>query len=307
MDFDGSRLRMRRAGQQRHLPAVVLEAGAGAGSACWGWVQRRLAARTLVLSYDRAGLGASDVMAEDVGADATAARLNALLAGSGICPPYILVGHSLGGAYVQYYAARHAASTAGLVLVDPTPSAPSLVPPRSYGATAFYFLLLRLLQALAWTGAFRIYNPFRLIAKRLRLPAAEKEDVIAAFASPRHLGTVIRELKAIESVRRAVHAFPPPAHIPILVVTAGTRSGRRARTRAAVAQFYERVMECHRAIAARSTAGLHVVIEKANHNSLLSERAFAEELADNILRFAEQCRPIGPHAEAGESRSSTPG
>lgn len=301
IDVAGLRLHVRRAGQLGRLPAIVLEAGAGASSACWGWVQRGLAARTLVLSYDRAGLGGSHAAPDDVGADATASRLDALLAASGIPAPHILVGHSLGGAYAQCYAARHASSIAGLVLVDPTPFDPSLILPRYDRAAVLYFALLRLLKALAWTGAFHLYNPFRLIAKRSRLPATEREEVIAAFASSHHLGTVIRELKAIDSIRWAANQCPVPTHIPVLVVTAGVRSRPFSKIQGAVARFYDHVRQNHRAMAACSAAGSHITIDKADHNSLLSEREFAEELANHILRFAEECCSTPVRAQSGAS------
>jgi pimeloyl-ACP methyl ester carboxylesterase len=47
--------------------------------------------------------------------------LRALLAAAGEPGPYVLVGHSLGGLYVQLFAYRHPDEVAGLVLVDPTP------------------------------------------------------------------------------------------------------------------------------------------------------------------------------------------
>lgn len=46
--------------------------------------------------------------------------LRALLASRNIRPPYILIGHSSGGLYMQLYARRYPAEVAGLVLVDPT-------------------------------------------------------------------------------------------------------------------------------------------------------------------------------------------
>jgi pimeloyl-ACP methyl ester carboxylesterase len=41
-------------------------------------------------------------------------------------PPYVLVGLSLGGLYVQVFAAEYPKETAGLVLVDPTPASTDL-------------------------------------------------------------------------------------------------------------------------------------------------------------------------------------
>ncbi len=47
--------------------------------------------------------------------------LRALLVAAGEAGPYVLVGHSLGGLYVQLFAYQHPEEVAGLVLVDPTP------------------------------------------------------------------------------------------------------------------------------------------------------------------------------------------
>jgi pimeloyl-ACP methyl ester carboxylesterase len=48
-----------------------------------------------------------------------AADLEAVLKAANLTPPYILVGHSLGGAIVQVFAHRYPNEIAGLVLVDP--------------------------------------------------------------------------------------------------------------------------------------------------------------------------------------------
>ena len=58
VDVGGRRLALRDAGAGR--PAVVLDAGLGWTSDAWGWVQDDIARFTRVVSYDRAGLGASD-------------------------------------------------------------------------------------------------------------------------------------------------------------------------------------------------------------------------------------------------------
>jgi ATP-dependent Clp protease adapter protein ClpS len=107
-------------GSLSDLPAFVLEAGAGCSRDHWRLVQACLARRSLVVSYDRAGLGWNNEWAADVSASGVAARLSGLLAKASIPPPYVLVGHSLGGLYVQHYAASYPAEIAGLVLVDTT-------------------------------------------------------------------------------------------------------------------------------------------------------------------------------------------
>jgi pimeloyl-ACP methyl ester carboxylesterase len=47
-----------------------------------------------------------------------ARELHDLLAAAGISPPYVLVGHSLGGVIARQFAARYPADVAGMVLID---------------------------------------------------------------------------------------------------------------------------------------------------------------------------------------------
>jgi pimeloyl-ACP methyl ester carboxylesterase len=76
---------------------------------------------TGVLLYDRAGLGRSDPGPEPRTSARMVAELRALLREAGIDPPYVLVGHSLGGLNARLFACRHPDEVAGLVLVDATP------------------------------------------------------------------------------------------------------------------------------------------------------------------------------------------
>ncbi len=98
-------------------PTVVLEAGSGADSATWSAVIDELASTTRTCAYDRAGRGRSDPVERHTLSDAVA-ELRALLAAAGEPPPYVLVGHSLGGAFIRVFAAEDRDLVAGLVLVD---------------------------------------------------------------------------------------------------------------------------------------------------------------------------------------------
>ena len=98
-------------------PTVILEAGSGSDSGTWAAVHDELAATTRTCAYDRAGRGRSDPQASHTLADA-AADLRALLAAAGEAGPFIVVGHSLGGAYCRVFAATHRGETVGVVLVD---------------------------------------------------------------------------------------------------------------------------------------------------------------------------------------------
>jgi alpha/beta hydrolase family protein len=121
VNVGGHRLAISCRGRGR--PTVILESGAGWGASAWVLLESRVAKTTRVCSYDRAGIGASDPRRppDAVPATKVVEELRILLAGSGIAPPYVLGGWSLGGFFNRLYAKRYAAEVVGLVGVDGTP------------------------------------------------------------------------------------------------------------------------------------------------------------------------------------------
>jgi pimeloyl-ACP methyl ester carboxylesterase len=99
-------------------PVVILESGLGDTYASWRKVQPQIAKFARVCSYDRAGLGYSDSSSLPRTSKVIAGELHALLQSAGIAPPYILVGHSMGGFDVRLYASLYRNEVAGMVLVD---------------------------------------------------------------------------------------------------------------------------------------------------------------------------------------------
>src|SRR5829696_4783556 len=99
-------------------PTVLLDAGSGGFSAHWVRVQREVSDTTRVCSYDRAGMGWSEMGPEPRDARQISSELHTLLGKAGIDGPYVLVGHSFGGMYMQTYAARYPDEVAGVALVD---------------------------------------------------------------------------------------------------------------------------------------------------------------------------------------------
>ena len=123
---DGRNLALRCWGEGS--PAVILETGhpkpGGIQDFEGSEFARKIAARTTVCAYDRAGTGASDAApnkprtADDVIRD-----LDALLETAKVEPPYVLVGASFGGMIVTYYASEYPDQTSGVVLLDvPSPT-----------------------------------------------------------------------------------------------------------------------------------------------------------------------------------------
>ena len=99
-------------------PTVILDSGLGDSYLSWHKVQPEIAKFSRVCSYDRAGLGFSDPSSEPRTSKAIAEELHALLQAANISPPYVIVGHSMGGYNVRVYASMYRRDIVGMVLVD---------------------------------------------------------------------------------------------------------------------------------------------------------------------------------------------
>jgi pimeloyl-ACP methyl ester carboxylesterase len=100
-------------------PTVVLDGGLGVYSGTWTGVMDALAdAPFRVCRYDRPGLGESEAGDKPRTSERLVEELRALLETAGEKPPYVLVGHSLGGLNVQLFARHHPDDVAGAVIVD---------------------------------------------------------------------------------------------------------------------------------------------------------------------------------------------
>ena len=99
-------------------PAVILDSGLGDSYLSWEKVQPSIGKFTRVCSYDRAGLGYSDPSSNPRTSAAIATELHDLLRVAEVSPPYVLVGHSMGGYDVRLYASLYRNEVAGMVLVD---------------------------------------------------------------------------------------------------------------------------------------------------------------------------------------------
>lgn len=99
-------------------PTVILMAGGGAFSIDWALVQPKIAENTRVCSYDRAGLAWSGPGPEDDIVGRTVSDLHALLQASGEPGPYVLVGASIAGIFIQAYQRAFPADVVSLVFTN---------------------------------------------------------------------------------------------------------------------------------------------------------------------------------------------
>ncbi|MEY3320961.1 MAG: hypothetical protein RLZZ417_544 [Bacteroidota bacterium] len=105
--------------RKENMPVIVFENGMGVDLGSWNKVIDQIAAFAPVIAYDRAGIGASDNDFIMPTIHKVAENLHDILKKLNVPPPYILVGHSLGGVYIRGFSGIYPEEIAGLVFVDP--------------------------------------------------------------------------------------------------------------------------------------------------------------------------------------------
>jgi pimeloyl-ACP methyl ester carboxylesterase len=116
--FKGHQVEVAAAGRSGGA-TVVFEAGLGDDWTSWDEVASEVSKHTPVFAYSRPGYGASDPTTAPRDPKHIVEELRELLKSQGYAPPYVLVGHSMGGTYMELFAKLHRSEVVGTVLVDP--------------------------------------------------------------------------------------------------------------------------------------------------------------------------------------------
>jgi pimeloyl-ACP methyl ester carboxylesterase len=249
-------------------PIVVLEAGLDrGGSLAWSTVHDSIAQTTRTCAYSRAGIMWSDPPTGLQHATTVVQDLHATLERAGERPPFVLVGHSLGGPYIMAYTKRHPVDVAGLVFVDAShpdqverfkavvPEAPE----------AQLGVVTRMIIALRWTGAVR------LITRSARLPRQPPDAAraMAAYA-PSSLRGALREMEGIDSTFADAGTFRELGDRPMVVLTAMAPLPAAAvrmmkMTPAQETAYRELWKTLHEEEASWSTRSRHELVYDASH------------------------------------------
>lgn len=277
VDIGGRSLFLRCSGSGG--PAVILEAGAGGFSATWALVQPLVAQFTRVCSYDRAGYGRSDAAPPGWGftSEEAVADLHRLLRAARVPPPYILVGHSLGGYHVRVYAARFPDDVAGVVLVDADDEfewSPRYPPAHARGVR----LLTRLLgvgAALTRVGIPQLYARITLPGVFGALPPDARQEVRHRFFRRTTLVTMYREMQGLEQSAAQVRSLGGSlGDRPLAVVRRGrpgiTPPGTSAQS---IASIEAAAAAGQEELARLSTHGRLITAHGSGHNPQLEAPA----------------------------------
>jgi pimeloyl-ACP methyl ester carboxylesterase len=237
VDVGGHRLYLECTGSGS--PTVILQAGLGEASSSWARIAPEVAASTRVCAYDRGGHGRSDEAGPQDGI-ALAADLHTLLERAGVAGPYVLVGHSSGGAYVRVFADRHPDDVVGMVLLDAQPADAFSALPDYPAFYQNYRRVGTLAPSLARVG---LLGPILGLTARQSTPAAARggRDEIVS------LPAALQQAQALTSL----------GDRPLIVITAGF--GQQAGW-----------LEAQDRLPALSTNSSHRVLPAATHTSVIS-------------------------------------
>ena len=230
VDVGGYRLHINCVGTGS--PTVVIDAGWGDWSGGWSRVQPEAAKTTRVCTYDRAGMGYSEAGPLPRTAEHFAKELHTLLQHAAIPGPYVLVGHSMGGAPARVFAHAYAAEVAGVVLIEsmnpgavgtPAP-ATTATPPNPGAVSIINRFLTNLLTLPARVGLVRfVTDPVA------GLSPDDANAYTAHSVTVRSLQAAIDEGGACRSVSRRRAESRPWAACPSSSSRAGCERVARAR------------------------------------------------------------------------------
>jgi pimeloyl-ACP methyl ester carboxylesterase len=211
VDVDGHKMHIDCSGDAgpKGNPTVILDSGLGDSYISWRKVQPQIAKFVGVCSYDRAGMGYSEPSSRRRTSRVIAEELHALLQAAAIAPPYVLVGHSMGGFDVRLYASLYPSDVVGMVLVDAShPDQQNRFPPELKSMEGTW---LRESEFLEFTMPFGV--------PRLLSLCDDEPEHSAAECNLHTARESVEEMKAFSQSAAETAATGPLGDIPLAVLS----------------------------------------------------------------------------------------
>ena len=284
-------------------PSIVLEAGLMSTVLSWSDLQGKLSQSYRVVSYDKAGLGWSDLGPMPRTSERIVDELHTLLERAGIPPPYLLVGHSFGGLTMPLFAARYPEELAGMVLLDPVAAA-EWNPPSEHdrkltriGAKvcrrAAFFCRIGLIRFVAFLLSTRVKKAAAYLVHLISrgtpddfgsvsspwfsaLPETERAMARVFWVQEKFALTIASQLENLPVSAARLGELDGLCERSVVILSAGTAPERRRKE--------------HAAMAARLPRGVYTLASESNHWIMQDQPELVIHAIDSVVAQARELR-----------------
>lgn len=269
----------------QELPTVIFESGSGVSSPNYHWIQAGVAQTTKICVYDRAGLGWSDESDLPRDAKTVNTALHTLLDKSDIKRPFVFVGHSIAGLYMRDYVETYPEEVSGLVFLDPSHPDQHEVFEMSFDEGAvmikraitvpkilFGLGIVNVLQLLEEPAEAtnQPYDPE--VSKQIKYLSTKTEVLDTAYYEVRDAGMAVAQARENKSLGER----------PVVVISAGQGTDSGIPSSFTPAERQKKFQNLHRKIADLSSDGKFIIIDDADHMSLVLTKENAEKILPYI-------------------------
>jgi pimeloyl-ACP methyl ester carboxylesterase len=305
VDVGGWRLHLNCTGEvSATQPTVILEAGNGDFSVEWSLVQPGVSKFARVCSYDRGGDGWSELGPHPRTFRQIVYELHTLLDKAGVKSPFVLVGHSYGGALVRLYASTYPEQVVGMVLVEAGADNPWRLMPDGKLVRSADLATGRLIPAVKISNPLRVSDipPVALSQMRAdlpeavrtandpprnKLPAAAQRMRTWALGQLGHVAAAVNpftedELAGLRAERTRKQS--PLGDMPLIVLTRGISEKEGPDSEAFAAEHRQE----HAALAAMSRKGKLVIAAHSGHHIQLDEPELVVKAIQEVLSAARK-------------------
>jgi len=261
--------------QEDSLPTVIVESGSGTISSLYHWIQQGVSETTRVCVYDRPGIGRSEESDLPRDAETVAKTLNVLLDKVEVKRPFVFAGHSIAGFYTRQYVEMYPNDVAGIVFIDAShPDQGEVLGMDMASQLPVIEQQMSLFKIFIKLGLSELYNPMMpnmADPAVLAYPSDVPEQLKVAYNRPEHLGGSFAEIRDFNAAAEQAARNTTLGDMPIVVISAAE-------------QRFEPWIELHKELAALSTNSRHVLMDTANHMSMI----FLKDNADKVVSYIKE-------------------
>ncbi|MGE8555825.1 MAG: alpha/beta fold hydrolase [Chryseobacterium jejuense] len=296
VNVNGTNIHVRVEGEKKSFPTIIMEAGAHSNTDMLHWIAEGLKDKTRVIRYDRDGKWFSESSSSDGRApEFYAHQLHELLEKIDEKPPYILVGHSMGGPYSRIFRDLYPNEVEGIVFIDSSH-------PEQWNRLAQKELvpkgqakLLKIGSILADLGILGIYN--KVISKPPYQGDGLPKEVYGRsqsliYNSGDVYNMFLRENKLTNDILKRAGTAKKLDSLPVLVFTATEqyKESQKDRYRKEGIDPEKQVklwFDMQKEIKELSSNGKQIIMN-ASHGSIITKKENADIINNEILLLSEK-------------------